>query len=336
MKVYADLRWPAGTGIGVVQRELVRQMPKSLTIEDLRIGVSVGSPYSPFAISKALRNRRPLRGIFWSPGFMPPASTSLPSIVTVHDLTHLRFYSKMHAFYYNRVLRPLYQKITKVVCVSDYTRTEFLRWSGMPEDKVITIHNGVSPLFGIGPSNSPFTFPYVFYPGNHRPYKNTHRLICAFAASKLPRSGIHLVFTGIPQRVLQAHSEALGILELIHFVGEATEQQLVELYRGALLVAFVSLYEGFGLPILEAMTAGVPVITSNTSAMPETAGNAALVVDPYSVDAIANGLNLLTFDQSERDLRIQRGSTRSREFSWNAAASRLSALIKAISPDQVQ
>jgi glycosyltransferase involved in cell wall biosynthesis len=264
---------------------------------------------------------------------MPPSSCNIPSIVTVHDLTHLRFYSKMHAAYYNWVLRTLYRKATRVVCVSEYTRTEFLGWSGVPADKVVTIHNGVSPLFGFGTSNSAFSFPYVFYPGNHRAYKNTDRLIRAFAASRLPTNGIHLVFTGERKDSLQVCGEELGVAERIHFVGDVTEQRLIELYRGALLVAFVSLYEGFGLPILEAMTAGVPVLTSNTSAMPETAGNAALVVDPYSVDEIANGLNLLAFDKSERDLRIRLGNARSMEFSWDASASRLSALIKLISRD---
>jgi glycosyltransferase involved in cell wall biosynthesis len=267
---------------------------------------------------------------------MPPSSCRIPSIVTVHDLTHLRFYSKVHAAYYNWILGPLYRKVTTVVCVSEYTRNEFLGWSRVPEDRVVTIHNGVSPLFGIGPSNSAFSFPYVFYPGNHRAYKNTDRLIRAFAASNLPRNGIHLVFTGTSQNLLQARGEALGISELIHFVGNVTEQRLVQLYRGALLVAFVSLYEGFGLPIIEAMTAGIPVLTSKTSAMPETAGNAALIVDPYSVDAITDGLNLLAFDKTERDLRIHRGNARAAEFSWDATASRLSALIKSISQDDAQ
>lgn len=265
---------------------------------------------------------------------MPPSSCSIPSIVTVHDLTHLRFYTRLHAAYYDWVLRRLYKKITTVVCVSDYTRSEFLTWSGVSEDRVITIHNGVSRLFAPGPSNPSFSFPYVFYPGNHRAYKNTDRLVRAFAASELPRNGIHLVFTGATQHSVEARSTALGISEFIHFVGDITEERLVGIYRGALLVAFVSLYEGFGLPILEAMAAGVPVLTSNTSAMPEIAGDAALVVDPYSVDAIADGLNLLAFDRCEREIKILRGYARSAEFSWDAAASRLSALIKSISKDE--
>jgi glycosyltransferase involved in cell wall biosynthesis len=260
---------------------------------------------------------------------MPPSSCRIPSIVTVHDLGHLHSYSKAHAAYYNWVLRRLYRKVTTVVCVSDYTRNEFLGWSGLPEDRVVTIQNGVSRSFGSGPAHSAFAFPYIFYPGNHRGHKNTDRLMQAFAASQLPRNGIHLVFTGNRRR-LQIRGAAPGISELIHFVGDVSDQQLIQLYRGALLVAFVSLYEGFGLPILEAMTAGVPVVTSNTSAMPEIAGNAAVIVDPYSIDAIANALDLLAFDEAERHLRIQRGNVRSKEFSWDATASKLSALINSI------
>src|ERR1700733_7079276 len=284
MIVFADLRWPDKTGIGVVKQEVMRRAPKSVEIIDLKVKGSIGSPYSPIAISKALSGRHAAHGVFWSPGFVPPAYSRIPSIVTVHDLTHLHFYSRFHTAYYNWIFRRLYRKCANVVCVSEYTSQEFAEWSGIPRNKVATIHNGVSDAFRDAKSIPHFSFPYVLYPGNHRSYKNTDRLLLAYSKSALPRNGIHLVFTGAPQFKLQSAAAKLGVSDLVHFVGEVTDAVIINLYKGALFVAFVSLYEGFGLPIVEAMMAGVPVLTSNAAAMPEVAGNAALLVDPHSVE----------------------------------------------------
>src|ERR1700694_76252 len=281
MIVYADLRWPDKTGIGVVMREILRRVPPSIEVVDLNVEGSIGSPYSPFAISSALARRRARKGIFWSPGFMPPAICRIPSIVTVHDLTHLHFYTRFHVAYYNWVLRRLYRKCTKVVCVSEFTRREFLEWAGVSAEDVSIIHPGVSDTFVNGNSDRAMPFPYILYPGHHRSYKNTGRLIRAYALSALPLKGMHLVFTGTAQTKLQSVAAELGVSDLIHFVGNVTNDYIVKLYRGALVVAFVSLYEGFGLPIVEAMSAGIPVLTSNVASMPEVAGDAGLIVDRY-------------------------------------------------------
>jgi glycosyltransferase involved in cell wall biosynthesis len=118
-----------------------------------------------------------------------------------------------------------------------------------------------------------------------------------------------------------------GVCGLLHFVGNVSDDDIVKLYKGALLVAYVSLHEGFGLPILEAMAAGVPVLVSNTTAMPEVAGDAAMLVNPYSVEDIVMGLNVLAFNEDERALRIRLGRERARRFTWDSAAEQIWAVI---------
>jgi glycosyltransferase involved in cell wall biosynthesis len=202
-----------------------------------------------------------------------------------------------------------------------------LEWSGISPERVTTIHLGVSEAFRRPHSAQMLPYPYVFYPGNHRRYKNISRLLRAYAESRLPRLGIRIVFTGSPQADLVRDAADLKVSEMMHFAGAVSEDQIVGLYKGALVVAFVSLYEGFGLPILEAMTAGVPVLTSNTSSMPEIAGDAARLVDPSSTEEITAGLEALAFDSAERDLRISRGYERARLFSWEATAEKVWALV---------
>jgi glycosyltransferase involved in cell wall biosynthesis len=318
--VYSDLRWPAGTGIGAVQRALLARVPENLKIVNLGVSAKIGSPLSPFAIAAALSRRRARLGVFWSPGYMPPLSSRIPAVVTVHDLTHLYFYSSLHRAYYNHVMKRLYRRCAQIICVSEYTRHEFLAWSGIPAERVHTVRNGVSGEDFRAAAGAGLPFPYVFYPGNHRPYKNLPRLLAAYARTKLPQEGIHLVMTGQPTADLIRSAVALGVQSKIHCLGRVTDAQVAGLYREARLVAFVSLYEGFGLPIIEGMACGVPVLTSNVSSMPETAGNAAYLVDPRSIADISEGLERGCFDEPLRERLMCLGRERARQFDWTVSA----------------
>jgi len=111
--------------------------------------------------------------------------------------------------------------------------------------------------------------------------------------------------------------------DFVHFIGFVDDQDLPALYRGAVCVAFPSLYEGFGLPILEGMASGVPVLTSNLSSLPEVAGDAAIMVDPYDLDAITDGLQCLISDSTLRETLIQKGLARARQFTWEKSARQL-------------
>jgi glycosyltransferase involved in cell wall biosynthesis len=327
MKVYADLRWPPKTGIGAVQSALLSRTPVSFEVIDLGVEGRIGSPISPLHIARALSRLEPRGGVFWTPGFLPPAWSAIPVVVTVHDLAHLYFYSRLHAAYYGTVLKHLYRRCHSVICVSEFTRQEFLRWSGMSADKVFTVHNGVPDLFLKSNAGLGLPYPYVLYPGNRRSYKNLDRLIAAYGRSSLPRAGIHLVLTGGSDAALCQVARTEGVERELHFAGEVSDEDVVRLYRGATLLAFVSMYEGFGLPILEAMAAGIPVLTSNVAAMPEVAGAAALLVDPTSVEQITAGLERLAFDPDVRNDCVRLGSAQLACFDWNHSAKQVWTLV---------
>jgi glycosyltransferase involved in cell wall biosynthesis len=307
-------------------RAAITFAPAHFNIIDLHISGKIGSPLAPLTISRALSQLPTKGGLFWNPGFMPPFFDQVPSVVTVHDLTHLHFYNRARKVYYNLVLKPLYRRCEAVICVSDYTRREFLDWSGMPAKKVHLVYNGVAIDF---PDIEPFLaeYKYIFYPGNHRSYKNLARLIEAFAISSLPRRNIHLLLTGPVNEVLLILARKLGVASFIQFLGPLSAEELARTYKGAFGVVFVSLYEGFGLPILEGMAAGVPVLTSSVSALPEIAGGAALTVDPYSVADITKGLESLTTEGALRADLIGRGLSRAKQFSWQRSGEELWSII---------
>jgi glycosyltransferase involved in cell wall biosynthesis len=248
----------------------------------------------------------------------------------------MHLYTKFHAAYYDTVLKHLYRRCHSVICVSDYTRREFLEWSGMPPDRVFTVHNAVP--HGLFTENGDFglPYPYVFYPGNRRSYKNLDRLLTAYANSALPRTGIHMVLTGEADRALQRKARKAGIEGSIHFAGAVSDQDLARLYHGATLVAFVSLYEGFGLPILEAMAAGVPVLTSNAAAMPEVAGGAALLVDPTSTEEITAGLERLSFDEDLSRKLVRLGRIQAARFDWDRGATQVWKIVAAAAGERIE
>ena len=251
---------------------------------------------------------------------MPPLRSAIPAVVTVHDLIHLRYHTKLHAAYYDLVLKPLYRKCRAVICVSEYTRQELIDWSGIAPERVFTVHNGVSRELFAGGDGYGLPFRYVFYPGNRRRHKNLERLLRAYGRSALPRAGIHMVLTGDPDERLRELARQCAVGQWVHFVGAVSDPDLARLYRGATLTAFVSLYEGFGLPIIESMAAGVPVLVSNVTAMPEVAGNAALPVDPTSTEAIAAALERLSFDAPLRDELVRAGRIQAARFDWDTSA----------------
>ncbi len=328
LSVYSDMRWPLKTGIGNVMAAMVERKPSRMNLVGLEVKGTIGSPFSPFAVGQALRRSAADRdGVYWSAGFVPPAMMRIPSVVTVHDLTHLRFYSRFHAAYYNHYLKPLYRQCSAIVCVSDYTRREFLDWSGMPADKVLVVYNSVDRIYLENQESAQMPYRYILYPGNHRSYKNLDRLISAYAASVLPQQDIHLALTGHANQALVEHARRAGVESRLHFLGRVNDEDLPKLYKGALFVAFVSLYEGFGLPIVEAMASGVPVLTSNVSAMPEVAGNAALIVDPYSIEAIAAGLNSLASDDALRQELVGKGREQVARFDWDRSAQELWGIV---------
>ncbi|WP_349040183.1 glycosyltransferase family 1 protein [Agrobacterium sp. SORGH_AS 787] len=327
MTIFADRRWPNETGIGIVMRELEDRMPTNMKAVDLEVKGSIGSPFSPFAISRSLLGRGS-KGVFFSAGFVPPLFCQLPSFVIVHDLTHRRFYGEAKRIYYDHIYKRLYRRSSGIACVSEFVRSEFLEWSGIAAEKVHLVYNGVSARFTeYGERHAP-GYEYVFYSGNHRNYKNLDRLVRAYAASSLPSREIRLVLTGEHNHDLSRRAMEYGIGDKVVFTGIIPVEEMPAYYRGARAVTYMSSFEGFGLPTLEAFACGTPVITSNISSMPEVAGGAALLVDPYSVEKMAQGLDAITTNEELRHNLIAQGRKRKSDFDWDISAKLLWKLVR--------
>ncbi len=262
------------------------------------------------------------------------------SIVTIHDLamdripqTSRKLFGQRSSF---RRSRRTALRASRVIAVSQHTATDIADLYGVPAERIKVVHNGpggdfspvedrtridsVKSRYGIHGDN------FILVSGGAEPRKNVERVIEAFGRVPDLRAKFQLIILGGLERGAEALYQAIQCADLtpvVGFVGHVPAEDLQSLYSSCSLFAFVSLYEGFGMPVLEAMACGAPVICSNTSALPEVAGDAALLVDPTSMEAIANAIvKVLSSDDLREDLR-RRGRIRARGFTWERAAGEL-------------
>jgi glycosyltransferase involved in cell wall biosynthesis len=269
--------------------------------------------------------------LFFSPGYNTPLFCPVPFVFTIHDLTHIfcrESRKPQIQFYYATVMKRACRRAARILTVSEFTRNQIISWSGASAEKVVSVGNGVGSAFQPEGDSYGFPFPYLLSVSNRKPHKNEFRIVEAFAKADLdPR--IHLVFTGHATANLACWIEAQGVRPLVEFVGGIDEEKLPTLYRGAEALIFPSLYEGFGLPIVEAMACGTPVLTSNITAMPEIAGDAALLVDPTSVEQIARATEqIVNLSGLRQELRTK-GLKRAARFSWARTTARAHDVIVA-------
>jgi glycosyltransferase involved in cell wall biosynthesis len=168
--------------------------------------------------------------------------------------------------------------------------------------------------------------PYLLCVSNRKRHKNEFRVVEAFARAGLA-AGIRLVFTGELTAELVDYIDRCRVTNRVDFVGLVPEEKFPSLYRGAEALIFLSLYEGFGLPVAEAMACGTPVVTANTTAMPEVAGDAALLVDPTSVEQIAEAMEQIVSDTSLRRQLREKGLARAAQLSWATTAARVDQVL---------
>ena len=275
--------------------------------------------------------------VFYSPDFLlPPTRRSTRTLLTVHDLSFLRypeaFVPKLRRYLERLVPRSI-ARADVVLADSAATQADIVSLLGVPPDKVQVLYSGVHPCFrpeaelgerdrlqaryGIGGR------PYVLSVGTVQPRKNYIRLIHAFNQLTNQPTNQLLIAGGRGWLYQDIFAEAEKQGDSVRLLGFVDEADLPALYRNAVLFAFPSLYEGFGLPVLEAMACGVPVVCSDASSLPEVAGDAALLVDPHDEDALAEAM---ARGLEETDLRremITRGLAQAARFTWERAARQL-------------
>jgi glycosyltransferase involved in cell wall biosynthesis len=281
--------------------------------------------------------------IFYSPDFaLPPTRRACQTLLTVHDLS---FVHHPDAFvpplrrYLKRVVPRSIERADLVLADSVHTRSDLIRLFAVSNERVKVIYPGMDTRFRPQPEPGESARvrqrhaiddrPYVLSVGTLQPRKNYVRLIQAFVRSRASMDTQLLIAGGHGWLYADIVAEAEKH-ESVRLLGFVEDRHLPALYRQAALFAFPSLYEGFGLPVLEAMGCGVPVVCSRTSSLPEVAGDAALLIDPLNVDALEEALTRALEDDDLRQEMVQRGLVQSARFDWAQSAAQLFDLIASL------
>ncbi|MGP0096795.1 MAG: glycosyltransferase family 4 protein [Terriglobales bacterium] len=290
--------------------------------------------------------------------FWMPRGLSCPYVLTVHDLLEHMYGSRdlsslrrsLHFYLTRRVLR----KAARVIAVSQFTKNEIEKLLAIPAGHVEVVYNAIDERFLHGHATDAdreliakrylVNYPFLLYAGAIRPHKNVVRIIEAFSAlkSELEKEQLYpdlkLIIIGDD---LSSHPRLRrtvvrsAVQNDVRFLGFVPIDVLRIFYDVAKVFVFPSLYEGFGLPPLEAMAHGTPVVTSNTSSLPEVAGNAALLVNPENVFEIRRGLQRVLTDAALRERMKQRGYEQAQRFSWTASVSRILDIYREVAQDRV-
>jgi len=257
----------------------------------------------------------------------------LKTVVTVHDLG-AEFLAEYHQFpqkiYLNWSTKYAAASATHLIAVSEFTKKDLIRTLKVRSKQISVVYEGIDKKifyhrgdWEVKQAKAKYGLAknYLLYIGTIQPRKNLVRLIESFAKAGL--KNVDLVLAGsrgwLHEDIYQA-PEKFSVSKYVRFVGFVETEDLPALYSGAIGLVFPSLYEGFGLPILEAFACRCPVLTSKIGAMAEVAGEAAILVDPYNVDEMAAGLKKLASDENLRNALIQKGEQRIKDFSWEKTA----------------
>jgi glycosyltransferase involved in cell wall biosynthesis len=290
--------------------------------------------------------------------FWIPRGLSCPYVLTVHDLLEHMYGSRdasgwrrsLHFYLTRRVLR----KAARVIAVSQFTKNEIEKLLAIPDDRIEVVYNAIDERFLHGHATEAdreliaqrylVNYPFILYAGAIRPHKNVVRIIEAFSSlkSELQKEqqfpDLKLIIIGDD---LSSHPRLRrtvvrsGVQNDVRFLGFVPIEVLRIFYDVAKVFVFPSLYEGFGLPPLEAMAHGTPVVTSNTSSLPEVAGNAGLLVNPENVFEIRRGLQRVLLDPVLRAQMKQRGYEQAQRFSWLSSVSRILEIYREVAGNHV-
>ena len=360
MRIAIDARKLRDYGIGTYIRNLLRHLARIDTSSeyvlivqpaDIEIAADLGENFRTvpdWSRSYSIREqltipldlRREAVDLFHAPHYVLPPLTPCKSVVTIHDCIHLRFPqylpNRMGYVYARTSLWVATHRATRVLTVSETSKRDILRYFRVPESKIDVIYNALDERLGMTPTEEEVNQvreryqlhdPFLLYAGNIKPHKNLERLIEAF--NTLRRGGLeHVKLLIIGDEISKYASLRRAVHrhklhKHVRFFGFVSDNTLASLYRLASAFVFPSLYEGFGLPPLEAMAAGTPVITSNVSSLPEVVGDAALLIDPYEPDEIAAAMRRVLTEPGLRDDLRARGLARVQTFSWDRSVRRV-------------
>ena len=318
MRIGIDCRKIADFGIGTYIRGLLRGLSEIGGEEYVAFGPREIADMLPSGVEHSIVDapkyslrelfvigRDPRIDLFHAPHYVVPFVRT-PFVVTVHDLIHLHHRNPLARVYARSMIGRAVKKSRQVITVSQAVRNDIASVLGHGE-KIAVTPNGVDPLFT--PHGRKAEGRYFLFVGNDKPHKNVDRLVTAFARM----SDAQLILAG---GAFDRFRDRRGVMA----AGVVSPEQLAALYRGAIALVQPSIDEGFGLPALEAMACGAPVITSNAPALIEVTGDAALHVDATSIEAIADAMQHVMRDATLRSSMIARGAARANAFTWRRCA----------------
>ena len=319
--------------VGPAGRERLPKLPDNF--ETVVQRAPVYSLREQLSLSWTLTRRKV--DLYHATHYVLPAFLPCRVVVTIHDIIHLlypEFLPNRVAYYYaERMMRRAVNKSDRIITVSKSTQDDLVRWFGIDEATVEVVHNGIEDEFLEEYSDEDLDSwmkklglerPYLLFVGNPKPHKNLDRLLKAYAQARQMADFSHpLVLVGdrgTSNAAIQLRAEHLGITDQVRHLGHLAQEALPAVYQGAAAFLYPTLYEGFGLPVVEAMASGTPVITSNTSALKEVAAGYADLVNPLDADAIARAIAHVVSDGDHRASLKKLGLRRSQDFRWDRAA----------------
>ncbi len=346
---------------------LLRELPQALP--DFALDVFATEPLAPSLLQNVriratrLPVHKPLWRIFWeqtlfawalrekyallhSLAYVSPWLNRTPSIVTLYDpsfLIYPEYFRPFHRLYLTIGARAAARRAKKIITISESSKQDLARLMQLPPERVQVVVPGVEADFfrhvtaaELEQFRREKKLPerFVLYLGTREPRKNLPTLIRAFVqakrAAKLPHYLILAGGRGWLDREIETTIQALDARELVLFPGFIAQAELPLWYRAADAFAYLSQYEGFGMPALEALACGAPVITSNVSSLPEAVADAGLQVNPRALDEIADALVYILTDNAARQELAARGPLRARQFTWTRAAQRTAAVYRQV------
>jgi glycosyltransferase involved in cell wall biosynthesis len=321
------------TGIGVHTAEIARRLdvePPPLIASHADIADRTGLERCAFRVDRMALGvmwqqwvlPRIEGDVLWGPHGTLPVAWRRPSVVTIHDFTSITMPERHRLktiLSFNLFIARSLEQASRVACVSRAIADETMRGFGVAAAKIEIVPNGVDPFFS--PDLEGSEGDYLLFTGTLEPRKGVHELIAAWASLPAPRPRLVLCGdTGWKMRIPREQG--------IEVTGYVTRERLRELYRGALAFVYPSRYEGFGIPPLEAMACGAPVVAARTGAIPEFAEGAALLIEPGDPDALRAVLVRITSDAAlRRELRAL-GPERARLWTWDRGARAMTELIR--------
>ena len=278
-----------------------------------------------FSVTRALKKYN--IDIFLSPDGMLSLKTKVPQIAVIHDL-NFEYYPKdlppnITKYYKNRFPK-FAKKATSIITVSKHSKDNIMSCYNIDENKISVVYNGSGKHYG-PVEKSKVEKPYFIYVGSLHKRKNIKRMLHSFNKLKQEYKK-PLDFIVVGDYLWNNEEKFDSINNDIHFVGRKSGQELAKLVACSKALIYVSYFEGFGIPILEGMKSGVPVVSSNTTSMPEVGGDAVIYVDPFSVESITKGM-LEALNEEKAKIYIKKGLVQSEKFSWDLSAKQVWEVI---------